>query len=253
MSFSVGFRAVPNAGDALRSVRDAAMELAWPTRCVGCEEPGTLLCADCRSDLPWVEQRFACPVCGAPYGWLTCTECEHDWEVRSTVCALSFAGPAARLVTCYKDEHETRLAPVLAAAIAVALDEASAWGAPDGAARFDPAACDGICFVPATPAAFARRGFDHMEPVARRLAAETGLPLVDVLVRESARDQRALGKEARMDNLRGTCSVIDDVSGMRLLLVDDVVTTGSSVRASAAALLGRGAASVGVAAVARVW
>lgn len=251
MSSRVGFLGSSNT--ALRAARDAAFELAWPTRCVGCDEPGTLLCPECQGELAWVEQRWACPVCGAPFGWLTCTECERDWEVRSTVCAFSFRGPAARLVTCYKDEHETRLASVLAATLACALDEASVWDASDGCSRFECASCDGICFVPATSEAFARRGFDHMEPVARRLASELGLPLVDVIVRDSAHDQRALGRVERMANLRGTCEVTDDVSGMRLLLLDDVVTTGASVRAAASALLARGASTVGAAAVSRVW
>ncbi|MBQ1559106.1 MAG: hypothetical protein IIZ69_13600, partial [Pseudomonas sp.] len=69
-----------------------AQELLWPTRCVVCDLPGELLCERCRSRLPWIEQRFACPVCGAPFGELTCTECKADWPTRSCVCALPFAG-----------------------------------------------------------------------------------------------------------------------------------------------------------------
>ena len=52
---------------------DAALELLYPTRCVGCEMPGELLCDECRADLPWIEQRRACPVCGAAFGDVTCT------------------------------------------------------------------------------------------------------------------------------------------------------------------------------------
>lgn len=237
----------------VRSIGAVALDVAWPTRCVGCDAPGTLMCDGCRESLPWVEQRLACPSCGAPYGWLTCTECERDWETRAVVCALSFEDAAARLITCYKDEHELRLAPVLSAALLTALDEASDWPARDGRARFSSRECDGVCFVPATPAAYSRRGFDHMEPIAAAVAAEYGLPLADVLVRSSAQDQRRLGRRERIENLRGSVGVVDDVSGMRLLLVDDVVTTGASVRVAARALLARGAASVTACAVARVW
>ena len=105
-----------------------------------------------------------------------------------------------------------------------ALEEASAWPAADGRPRYDAGEVDAVCFVPATAAAFARRGFDHMELVARELCRLTGLPLADVLVRRRARDQRELGQAERAANLAGTVEVADDVSGMRLLLLDDVMS-----------------------------
>ena len=232
---------------------DALAELAYPTRCVACDEPGELICSSCRARLPWIVQRDACPDCGTPHGTLTCTECAHDWETRACVCALSSSRETTRLVTCLKDEHELRLAPVIAAAIATALDEAHAWPARDGSPRFDEQAIDAICFVPATAEAYRRRGFDHMQLVATALSHELELPLSDVLVRASSRDQRELGRHERLANLSGSASVIDDVRGMDLLLVDDVVTTGASMRACASALLARGASSVTAAALVRVW
>ena len=240
-------------GDVGRAMGEGLAEALWPTRCVGCDQPGTLLCDRCRAELPWIEQRLACPVCGAPFGFLTCTECDGDWPVRATVAALGFSGTPARMAVGLKDAHELRLAPVMAAAMLTALEESSAWPAQDGAPRFAPSAIDGVCFVPATSRAYARRGFDHMELVARELARGAGLPLADVLVRSRARDQRDLGREDRSRNLEGTMRSVADVSGARLLLVDDVVTTGASVAEAARALAERGAASVTVCAFARVW
>lgn len=228
-------------------------ELVWPTRCVRCNAPGSLLCEECRTHLAWIGQRWACPVCGAPFGWLTCTECTGDWELRTTTCALVFAGTAARMATVLKDEHELRLAPVLASAMATSLDEASAWAAPDGNARFDADRVDALCFVPVTQAACLRRGFDHMELVTRALAAELALPVADVLARDPARDQRTLDRRGRAANLEGGVHVVDDVRGARLLLLDDIVTTGASMRACARALISSGAAEVGGCALARVW
>lgn len=241
------------ASRLFRAAREGAEELLWPTRCVGCGLPGELLCEECRAKMPWIAQRWACPACGAPFGHIICTECERNWEPRATVCACSFEGPAARLVTCLKDGHELRLAPVVAAAMAGALEEAEAWPAADGTPRAGLFQADALCFVPATSEAYARRGFDHMELVSRELSRLTGVPLADVLVRDAARDQRSLGKEERASNLRGTVGVTDDVSGMHLLLADDVITTGSSVREAARALLERGAASVTACSLARVW
>lgn len=236
------------------ALREGLEELAWPTRCVGCDEPGELLCEACRSELAWIGQRWACPNCGAPYGWLTCTQCEGEWETRCVVCALGFDRVSSQMVACLKDAHELRLAPINAAAMACALEEAAGWPAPDGGgARFDAGAVDAICFVPATARAYARRGFDHMELVSRELSALLGIPLADVLVRESGLDQRLLGREQRARNLSGSIDVVDDVSGLGILLADDVVTTGASMREAARALLARGAASVTGCALARVW
>lgn len=215
--------------------------------------PGELVCEECREALPWICQRWACPTCGAPFGHLTCTECDHDWETRAVVCAMSFEGAAAHMVTYLKDAHELRLASVAAAAMLTALEEAATWPSSDGLPRYDPSSVDAVCFVPATSAAYARRGFDHMELVSRALCAQAGLDLHDVLVREHARDQRRLGREERAANLGGSMRARDEVAGMRLLLLDDVVTTGSSVREATRVLLARGAVSVTVCALARVW
>lgn len=239
----------------LRVVEEGARELLWPTRCVGCDEPGELLCEECRRSLPWIEQRWACPVCGAPFGWLVCSACEGDWEPRACISAFSFeqGGVAARLAAGLKDGHELRLAGVNAAAMATALEEASFWPARDGEPRFFADRTDALCFVPATRKAYRRRGFDHMELVAKELSCLLGLPLVDVLARASARDQRDLGREQRAQNLARTAFSIDDLSGMRLLLVDDVCTTGASLRECTRALTERGATSVTCCTLARVW
>lgn len=235
------------------SLWEGFQELAWPTRCVGCDLPGELLCEGCRERLPWVTQRWACPTCGAPFGWVTCTECDGAWETRTVVCALGFDRVTSQMASCLKDAHELRLAPVNAAAMLTALEEAAAWDAPDGLPRYDPARIDGLCFVPATEGAYARRGFDHMELVSRELSAIAGIPLLDVLVRSSHKDQRELGREERSRNLAGTIGVIDDVSGLDLLLADDAVTTGASMREAARALLARGVRSVTGCALCRVW
>lgn len=240
-------------GRLVAELGEGIAETLWPTRCAGCDQPGELICDECRAALPWVEQRRACPSCGAPHGFLTCTECDGTWPARATVAALGFHGTPARMVTCLKDGHELRLAPAMAAAMLTALEEASFWPARDGAPRFSPAATDGVCFVPATAAAYARRGFDHMELVARALCDASGLALADVLVRPQARDQRTLGREERSRNLEGTMFARGDVAGARLLLLDDVATTGASIAEATRALLARGAESVTACVFARVW
>lgn len=248
-----------SAFSALCDIGQDALELMWQTRCVVCNMPGELLCEECRTTLPWIEQRWACPHCGAPFGSIVCSECmgkhpsQEAWESRSVVCAMGFKGPPACMITNLKDAHELRLAPLMAAAILTALEEAQAWPAPDGLPRWDSDAIDGVCFIPATKRAYARRGFDHMQLVSEAFCRQAQLPLADVLTRPEAQDQRGLGVQDRTINLQGTVSTISDVSGARLLLLDDVITTGASVREATRVLHAQGAASVTVGALARVW
>ncbi len=265
-------RKEPTVTRRAQHFREEAAEFFWPTRCVGCNMPGALLCPSCEEELPWIDQRWSCPLCGAPYGWLTCTECDRSrdndaegepqaheeqlrahWPARAAICAFPFDGTPAHMVTLLKDAHELRLAPLMAGALVRALEDARDVPALDGRPRFASEDIDAVCFVPATPAAYARRGFDHMELVATPLAQKLGLPLADVLARADARDQRLLGKEARAANLSGNVAALDDLTGLRLLLVDDVITTGSSIAAATHALLARGAREVTACAFARVW
>ena len=238
---------------------NSTLELLAPTRCVVCEKPGQLLCSECQSKLPWISQQWACPNCGAPFGKLVCSECMDkkkrpvEWESRAVICAMGFKGPPARLILTLKDGHELRLAPVIATAIACALEEASAWRARDGSSRFDSSMIDGVSFIPATAEAYARRGFDHMELVAQSFCQIAGLPLYDVLVRPQAKDQRTLSSVQRHINLKGSIACTAPVDQSNILLLDDVVTTGASIREATRVLCAAGVHSVTVGALARVW
>ena len=250
----------------LRRLKEGACEALWPTRCVGCDALGELLCPRCRSLLAPIDQALACPRCGAPFGRLVCTECT-DCLVRDDDEGAGSAGgegsdaaraprcleavrsfgmlewPLDRMVRAYKDAGERRLAVPLGRALALAARQG--YGA-----RLEQAA--GVAFVPCTPRAYARRGFDHMEHLARATAAELGLPMLDVLARRSLRDQRDLSRQDRAANALGSFAVVGPVEGL-VLLVDDVLTTGATLEAAACALRMRGASCVLGATVAHAW
>ena len=78
------------------------------------------------------------------------------------------------------------------------------------------------------------------------------MPLAEALQRTAARDQRALGRQERATNAAGTFVAIGRAP-QRVLLTDDVFTTGATLDAAAAALLSAGTDAVRVAAVARAW
>ena len=216
-------------------------ELLFPTRCAGCELPGAVLCDTCRDNLPLVDWAGACTRCGAPFGYLVCTECwSREWAFEAAVAVGSLEAPLARAVVLHKDAGERRLAAEFGALLARQVEVA--W----------PGWAECVAYVPATAAALRRRGFDHGRAIAGSLAVELGVPLADLLSRTAARDQRSLGRAARATNAAGTFHVLGQPPA-RVLLTDDVFTTGSTLDAAAGTLLSSGAQTVRVAAVARAW
>ncbi len=220
---------------------DGIAELIFPTRCAGCDMPGAVVCTACADALPRIASEGSCPRCGAPFGSLVCTECwQQEWAFEAALAVGSFEAPLARMVALHKDAGERRLADVLGSLLAESVREQ--W---DGWAQ-------SVAFVPATGAALGRRGFDHGAAIAQVVAQQLELPLLDRIARTAARDQRALGRAARAANVAGTFSVTGEAGG-RVLLCDDVFTTGATLDAAAASLLDAGATAVRCAAVARVW
>ena len=257
---------------AARYVADGVAETLWPTRCAGCEAPGSLLCPECTAALPAIDQDRACRRCGAPFGSLVCTECNgcvaraseegadggegtgDGLECLDAVCCYGIhEWPLDRLIRVYKDAGERRAAPLLGRMIVQAVERSRILeGAPAAPGSPGPRV-DAVTFVPCTPEAYARRGFDHMEAVARTVAEGLGVPFLDALARRAPQDQRGLGRADRTANARRSLVPVVPLDGARLLLVDDVLTTGATLSAAAAALRAGGAVWVAGATVARAW
>lgn len=106
-----------------------------------------------------------------------------------------------------------------------------------------------IVAVPAAPARLLRRGFDPAEQVAVRLAAVIGLPLQSPLRRANARPQVGRTRADRLSNPPRIWAA--ETAPRKVLLIDDVQTTGATLRACAEALSGAGAERVAAATFAR--
>ena len=106
--------------------------------------------------------------------------------------------------------------------------------------------------VPTTARRERERGFNQAQVLAQRLARAWGMEMADALVRFDERTpQAALGAQARREHLRGVMRADERVRGRRVLLVDDVYTTGATACEAARALLAAGALSVGMLTAAR--
>lgn len=223
-----------------------------PIVCMSCHKRGHFICENCYTRLPFISPSLACCNCASPYGWLSCTACDEPWELTQTSSVLELSPLVRRMITDFKDRGELRLAVVIAALLSSYVmqlldeDDASARAH----AFLHP---DCVCFVPATASAYRRRGFDHMELVAKNFCAYTRLPFADIALRPQAADQRKLSRTARLANLSGSISILRDCSGLSFLILDDVITTGASIRELASALRARGAREVAALSFARAW
>ncbi len=271
-------------------IKDGLIEITWPTRCVVCDLPGVLLCKQCERALPWISQKDSCLLCGAPYGRICCSECwsMHGFQphvFHNAVCALCSTYESMNIVVSYKDHSERRLSRVIAHLMTKALlsspilcasselsfrsyspslnDCSSCKYKPamhnlrhDKCKKGDRALCelpfDSLCYIPSTPDAYKKRGFDHMRCIAKELSELLSLPIYPKLFRRNVADQRGLSREERIQNVQRSFSCSDGKYG-NVLLVDDVLTTGSTLDAASQVLLNAGASSICVLALCRVW
>lgn len=89
-----------------------------------------------------------------------------------------------------------------------------------------------------------RRGFNQSQLLADRFAATMGVPLLEALSRQPRPPQSRLSTASRARNVRGAFMARRRVGGLNLLLVDDVITTGATLREASKVLVRAGAASV---------
>lgn len=191
------------------------------------------VCAACQDDLPWHVQP-QCPRCASPSpGGATCGAClKRAPAFDRTVAALAYAFPADRLVPRLKYGGQLAAAPLLGACLAEAA--------------VDAPRPDRLVAMPLHPARLRQRGFNPATELARIVAEQLGVPL-DAGCCRRVRDtppQVALKYDARRRNVRGAFACSGDVAGLHLALVDDVMTTGTSLDELAATFKRAGAREV---------
>jgi ComF family protein len=201
------------------------LSLVAPPLCLACRGAAPVhqpLCRRCRADLRWLAPDQ--PEGPGPPVW----------------AAVSYEGPARALVRALKFRGAVALADAIAAQMAA--------GAP-------PGLLEGRSLVPVPlhPARRRRRGFNQAREIAAALSRRSGLPLCDCLERiVGGRSQVGRSREERLGALSGGVRLRPGAAvPLRALLVDDVVTTGATLAACAAALAGAGVREVGALAYAR--
>ncbi len=225
----------------LAALFDPFLTLLYPPRCLVCRTLGESgLCAACASQILPIAAPF-CAVCGHTLTDSRCANCAAQAPAfRCSRSLGAYDGVLRHTIHQFKYRDRSQLAVPLGRLLA---EYARAHASELNALHFDV-----LLPMPMHPVRQRVRGYNQSERLARVLSSELDLPLLTgVLVRaRPTRPQVGLSGEARRTNLRGafTVSQPDSVQGKTLLLVDDVVTSGSSLHECAAALSAAGAQAV---------
>ena len=212
---------------------DVLANLFYPQRCVGCERRASdVLCRACFEALPFVGHPF-CRRCGAPtafevYG---CGECrDKDFGFDGARAPLRYEGVGKELVHALKYKRYIRVVEKVMVPLMVDL--------------LDGGRFDGVVPAPLHRVRLAKRGFNQAELMARGVAEKINALVLDKLkVVRRTRDQVELSAEARRANVAGAYASRGPVAG-RILLVDDVFTTGATLSECAGVLRKAGAKEV---------
>jgi ComF family protein len=218
---------------AAQRIARVALDLVFPPQCALCGEGGTLLCDECIAALPRADGS-RCDRCSMPSRDATCAHCiAEPPSFTSLQAAFIMEGGARRLAHELKYEGMTSLAEPMAALMAPLLRHGS---------------FDTVTAVPLHPKRQRSRGYNQSAELARRLAATAGV-LFDGRIARRVRDTAPLAKSMNRQQRR---EIVDGAfsadpkraEGRRLLVIDDVCTTGATLDACSRALLDAGAASV---------
>ncbi|MEO7364521.1 MAG: phosphoribosyltransferase family protein [Candidatus Saccharimonadales bacterium] len=217
------------------SIIDSLLQTIAPHTCIGCQTEGSLLCADCTTGLP--DSPPECYFCHQPRpDCQTCASCFSRAGLHQVVVCTLYAGIAKDLVWRLKFGGAQAAAGALVLAIP-ALNSPNLLIIP----------------VPTATGRVRRRGYDQAALLAQYLARRERLAYVPCLRRQGQSHQVGANRKARLVQLRDAFSVVrpERVRGNSILIVDDVITTGSTFEAAARALYAAGAAQVSALAFAR--
>lgn len=222
------------------------LEALYPSQanCMGCGSPAgadeNWLCASCAGLLQPVAgiPGPRCPRCGRPLDGGrggTCETC-GDWMDGLLLAArfvYPYRRPVSGMIRRMKYRGVARLAEWMAREMY-------------GVVRRElPGEFDAVVPVPMHARRLRLRGVNHAAAIARALSLQMNVPCVEALTRIRDTSQQArLNAKARRKNLEGAFAASADVRGRKILLVDDVLTTGATALGCARALHAAGAADV---------
>ncbi len=227
--------------------RQAAADLLFPRRCPVCGgvamPKGRLICPACLKQLSFVSSP-ACMKCGKEIGSREqeyCADCiRRKKSFTRGFALLNYDSRAAASMAAVKYHNKREYLDFYARAAALRFGK-----------QFRQVGIQVIVPVPVHASRLKTRGFNQAAVLAEKLSAELGIPWEELLIRVKKTDpQKSLGSAERLKNLRGAFEAEQEAGKWeRVLLVDDIYTTGSTAEICSRALLKTGVKQVFVFAV----
>jgi competence protein ComFC len=212
------------------------IELLTPSQCLACGREAELLCPVCLGLVALKAQ--VCFRCNSlSNSGRTCQACRRRTRLAGVSVAAYYEGPVKEMILQLKF-HRARSAGRLAAGLVLA-------------AMPETLQVDVVTNVPVSASRYRERGYNQSELIAKRVARVMGVPFQQLMSRQGSAHQLGTDRRTRFEQVAGAFFAVRSVEGRRVLVVDDVVTTGATLSECAAILSIAGAAQVWGAAVAR--
>jgi len=219
------------------SIMESAIGLLAPTECINCGSEGLALCESC-TRLLISEFGERCWRCNSlTPASRTCPSCRHTGSPGHVWIVTDYDGAARDLLSLYKFGHNRAAAEPISRMMAKAYLEYGGDEKPQGYL---------VAPVPTATRRLRERGFGHAELLAKKVAAELKMEYSPALRRLGQTRQLGATRESRLKQLNSSFAVKNQksVAGRKILLVDDVVTTGGTLIAATQALRASGASQV---------
>ena len=212
-----------------------ALDLLFPSRCLGCGKEGDLICPVCLCTLPGITPPV-CRRCGTPQpGDKPCPAClSHQHNIDGIRSPFRFEGVIRQAIHQFKYNNLRYIARPLAELLSNYL---VANPIPGGV----------LVPVPLHSRRLRERGYNQSQLLARELGKLVGLPVTaDCITRQRqvALQTRATSVSQRRSNVANAFTCHGDLRDKKIILIDDVATSGATLDACAAALKSAGAGSV---------
>jgi ComF family protein len=210
------------------------IELLTPVACLSCSREGDYLCQSCLHELP--VRVSACYRCNRlSVDHRTCANCSRHTKLSAMTVGAYYDGAVKDLVLKLKFDRSASAAATAAKLILRDL----------------PADFDMVTAVPVSPARRRERGYNQAELIARAVARQAGKPYQETLMRASADHQLGRGRSDRFAQIKNVFAPLRLLAGERVVVIDDVLTTGATLEECAVVLRASGAKRVSGAVVAR--
>lgn len=212
------------------------LDWVFPPHCGGCGKLAERWCGDCQARVERLGLRV-CQRCGIPLddGRVVCPNCETDPPLYQGLrSCVKYSGPARNAVIRLKYSRDIGLGDALAGELIRQFD-ALKWGV------------ELVTCVPLSRGRLRERGYNQSAALARPVAMAFGLPFQPVLLRKTreAPSQVGLSASDRRKNVDGAfVAEQEHIAARKVLVIDDVTTTGSTIHACARALVDAGASTV---------